>query len=125
MKWNYLASRTSVGTALVTGLVALATAATVGTATAAPGDRTHPMLDTTCSAEQIEAALAAVAPDLAQKLAQHPEHRAKLAELLAKSPEERRILFQQRQGEHTGHHDGSRDGQHDRMLEVLRVCDTY
>lgn len=124
MKWNHLSTRT----ALVIGLAALATAATVGTATAAPGDRTHPMLETTCSVEQIEAALAEHAPDLAQKLAQRPEHRAKLAELLAKSPEERRIVIQQRQGEHPGPHDGGHDGhdgQHARMLEVLEACATY
>ncbi|MFE7722218.1 hemophore-related protein [Nocardia rhizosphaerihabitans] len=121
MKWNHLSTRT----ALTIGLAALATATTVGTASAAPGDRTHPMLETTCSVEQIEAALAEHAPDLAQKLAQHPEHRAKLAELLAKSPEERRVVIQQRQGEHPGRHGGSHEGQHTRMLEVLEVCATY
>ncbi|MGS2810034.1 hemophore-related protein [Nocardia sp. MW-W600-9] len=125
MKWNHLATRTPGGTALVIGLATLAMATAAGAAAAAPADHSHPMLDTTCSVEQIEAALATHAPDLAQKLAEHPEHRRKLTELLAKSPEERRIIVQQRQGEHAGHHDGNDDGQHARMLEVLRVCASY
>ncbi|WP_280305570.1 hemophore-related protein [Nocardia neocaledoniensis] len=111
--------------AAVLGLATLATAATIGAATAAPGDGAHPLLDTTCSAEQIEAALAARAPELAAKLAQHPEHRAKLGELLAMSPEQRRALIQQRQGEHDGHHDGAHAGHHAQLSEALATCGEY
>ncbi|MFD4444149.1 hemophore-related protein [Nocardia sp. NPDC058519] len=124
MKTN-LPERTTVRTALVIGLAALATMGTIGMAAAAPADRTHPMLDTTCSLEQIEAAALAHAPDLAAKLAQHPEHRAKLAELLSKTPEERRIAVQQRQGAHAGHRTGEHAGQHAGMREVFEVCGNY
>ncbi|MFD4461488.1 hemophore-related protein [Nocardia sp. NPDC058480] len=124
MKTN-LPERTTVRTALVTGLATLATVGTIGMAAAAPADRSHPMLDTTCSLEQIEAAALAHAPELAAKMAQHPEHRAKLAELLSKTPEERRIVIQQRQGAHAGQHTGEHTGQHAAMREVFEVCGDY
>ncbi|MEV6365003.1 hemophore-related protein [Nocardia asteroides] len=111
--------------AAVLSLTALATAAAIGAATAAPGDGAHPLLDTTCSAEQIEAALAERAPELAAKLAQHPEHRAKLTALLAMSPEQRRALIRQRQGEHDGHHAGEHAGHHAQLTEALATCGDY
>jgi hemophore-related protein len=124
MKRN-LPELTPLRIALVTGLASLAIASTVGAAAATPPDQSHPLLDTTCSLEQIEAAAAALAPDLAAKMAQHPEHRAALAELLSKSPQERRAIIEQRHGEHGGSHDGRHTGQHARMLEVLEVCGSY
>ncbi|MEU4813831.1 hemophore-related protein [Nocardia fluminea] len=124
MKKN-LPGRTPFRIALMTGSAALAVAGTVGAATASPTDRSHPLLDTTCSLEQIEAATAALAPDLAAQMAEHPEHRAALAALLSKSPQERRAMIEQRHGEHGGRHDGERADQHARMLEVLEVCGSY
>ncbi|MBC7303731.1 MAG: hemophore-related protein [Nocardia sp.] len=125
MKPNSLARRYA-RTALVTGLAALATAATIGSAAAEPADRSHPMLDTTCSLEQIEAAARVHAPELADMLAQRPEHRSKLAELLSMSPEQRRTIMPQRQGEHAGQHDGrGHGGQHAAMAQVFEVCAGY
>lgn len=126
-----LSKPASVRTTVVIGLAALVTAGTVGAAAAVPA-APHPMLDTTCSLEQIESAATERAPELAARMAQHPEHRAKLAELLSMSPQERRGVIGQRQGEHSGGHPGEHaghpgghDGAHAKMLEVLEVCGSY
>ncbi|MFD3747582.1 hemophore-related protein [Nocardia sp. NPDC058633] len=124
MNWK-MPQRTPVRIGLVTGFTALAAASTIGVAAAAPAERSHPILDTTCSVEQIEAAALVHAPALAARMAQHPEHREKLAELLAKTPEQRRAAVEQRHGEHAGHHGGERAGLHTGMVEVFAVCGSY
>ncbi|WP_157224819.1 hemophore-related protein [Nocardia thailandica] len=115
-------------------LVAAATAGALGTAAADPGDRPHPLLDTTCSLDQIDAALAERAPALAQRFAQHPEFRTRLGELLAVAPDQRRVMILQKRGEHSDRHEGGErriiiqegpEGGHAALTDVLEHCGSY
>jgi hemophore-related protein len=62
-------------------------------ASAAPGD--GPLIETTCSYAQLEAALQVEAPEASAPLAQRPDAQAKLQELVALSVDQRRQRLRQ------------------------------
>lgn len=70
---------------------------TSGVAGAKPLD---PVINTTCTYDQIVAALRIEAPDLASALDAHPEAQTKLREFVALSPEQRRARVDQRLNAH-------------------------
>lgn len=65
---------------------------TVAVASAGPGD--NPLIETTCSYDQLNAALEVEAPDLASELAQRPAAQAKLQAVIALPVDQRRQRLQ-------------------------------
>ncbi|AMO62278.1 Uncharacterised protein [Mycolicibacterium phlei] len=79
--------KTVLGAVVVAGPLAVA-------ATASAQTPDGPLINTTCSYPQVQTALAAEAPQAADRLAQRPQAQAKLQELLALPVDERRNRVQ-------------------------------
>jgi hemophore-related protein len=62
-------------------------------ASAEPGD--GPLIETTCSYAQLEAALQVEAPEASARLAERPDAQAKLQEVVALPVDQRRVRLQQ------------------------------
>lgn len=81
------------------GLVAAASlSSAVGIASADPGD--EPLIQTTCSYDQLVAALRVEAPDAAAKLDAKPERQAKMREFIALPVDQRKQRLQEKLAEH-------------------------
>ena len=99
----------------------------MGVASAQPD--LSPLIDTTCSYSQIEAALNAQAPDLAQELSSHPQAQTKLKQFLALPIDQRRQAVQQVLASHPqwlGMIDdkaGGAEGQE--IMQVASTCHGY
>ena len=74
---------------------AVAVAATMGVGVASAGPDLTPIINTTCSYAQVTAALNAVSPDMAAKLAQNPMVSSRLQSFLAAPIDERQQMAQQ------------------------------
>jgi hemophore-related protein len=125
------------GGALVIGASAALLAP--GIAAAAPGGPGRLLAETTCSFAQVDAALRATAPELADRLDANPERKAKLEQLLNLSPEQRKAAIQQRledpkvkerMQEHRGKIEERRDDprfaqMRDKMNTVADTCHNY
>jgi len=79
----------TLGVLLTAGLLTPA----AGVASAQPGD--GPLIETTCSYAQLEAALQVEAPEASARLAERPDAQAKLQELVALPVDQRRQRLQQ------------------------------
>jgi hemophore-related protein len=121
--------------AVRTALIATAFAAGAafllpGAAAAAPTD--HPLLNTTCTFAQVDAAMHHVTPDLAKRLDEHPDRKAKVAEFFSKSPEERKEFLRQKLDEHPQAREQFRQSDHPRAgefmakaKEIAETCHQY
>ncbi|WP_280336140.1 hemophore-related protein [Nocardia wallacei] len=85
-----LLNRRSAWALLAGGLVAAGLAVTPTPAWSDPGRDHHALADTTCSYQQIRAAMQQHAPEFAEHLDRSPDHRAHLEQILSKSPDQRR-----------------------------------
>ena len=74
---------------------AVAVAATMGVGVASAGPDLTPIINTTCNYAQVTAALNAVSPDMAAKLAQNPMVSSRLQSFLAAPIDERQQMVQQ------------------------------
>ena len=74
---------------------AVTVAATMGVGVASAGPDLTPIINTTCSYAQVTAALNAVSPDMAAKLAQNPMVSSRLQSFLAAPIDERQQMAQQ------------------------------
>jgi hemophore-related protein len=86
-------SSVSVGVTLGVLLTAVLLTPAAGVASAQPGD--GPLIETTCSYAQLEAALQVEAPEASARLAERPDAQAKLQELVALPVDQRRQRLQQ------------------------------
>ncbi|MFC9788818.1 hemophore-related protein [Rhodococcus sp. NPDC127528] len=82
-------SRSVRGALLVAGLASAGALLLPGPASADAVSPAQPLLQTSCSFAQVDAALQANAPKLAQRLDKHPKLEAKLTALLAKPADQR------------------------------------
>ncbi|WP_024803414.1 hemophore-related protein [Nocardia sp. BMG51109] len=81
---------------VVVAAVLAGVAAAAGVASAQPGERQHPLADSTCSAEQVESAMRDHAPEFATYLDEHPDHRAKFDTMFSVPPEQRKMIIRER-----------------------------
>lgn len=75
-------------------LATLALALVPATASASPADLLSPLLDTTCSFAQVDAALHDKAPAIASYLDQNPDTKAQIKAKFDESPEQRKADVQ-------------------------------
>ncbi|MCX5042235.1 hemophore-related protein [Aldersonia sp. NBC_00410] len=102
-----------------------------GTASAAPAD--NPLLQTTCSFAQVDAAAHHVAPHLAQRLDAHPDRKAKVAQFFDKTPAERAEAAQQFLDKHPQAKQRIEDGKShprfgefkDKARQIADTCHNY
>ncbi|WP_068270303.1 hemophore-related protein [Aldersonia kunmingensis] len=107
--------------AIRTALIATAFAAGAafllpGAAAAAPTD--HPLLNTTCTFAQVDAAMHKITPDLAERLDANPERKGKVAEFFGKSADERKAFLAQKLAENPGAKQFLQQGDHPRAAEA-------
>ncbi|MFE3188915.1 hemophore-related protein [Nocardia sp. NPDC059240] len=76
-------------------VAAVALALAPATASASPADLVAPLLNSTCSFAQVDAALHAKAPALASMLDQNPDTKAELKAKFDQSPEQRKAEVDQ------------------------------
>lgn len=99
----------------------------VGAASAQPD--LGPLINTTCSYEQIVAALNVQAPDLAQQLSSHPQAQSKLKQFLALPTDQRQQQVQQILAAHPqwqnriDENAGTPRGQ--QIMQVANTCHNY
>ena len=120
--------RSTRNAAVVGGLVLL-TSLAAGTGSASAQPDLSPLIDTTCSYDQIVSALGAEAPDLAQALSDHPQAQAKLKQFLSLPTDQRQQQVQQALTAHPqwqGMIDqkaGSAQAQ--QIMQVANTCHNY
>jgi hemophore-related protein len=79
---------------LILGALGLAGAMSLVTAGAASAQSAGPLIETTCSYAQIEAALQVEAPEASARLSERPDAQAKIQELLGLPVDQRRQRVQ-------------------------------
>jgi hemophore-related protein len=121
--------RTTVAVAIA--LLGLSPGAATGLASAQPD--LSPLINTTCSYQQVTAALGAQAPDLAAELSKYPPAQAKLQRFLAAPVDTRQTMVQQALAAHPQWQNtidekaGTSQGQQaqSELLAVAGTCNNY
>ncbi|GAA4489212.1 hypothetical protein GCM10023094_50420 [Rhodococcus olei] len=116
------------GALLAAGAAVTAALLAPGLASADPAP-SNPLLDSTCSFAQIDAALQQTAPKLAARLDKHPRAEAALTDLFNRPADQRQQAIDQFRAEHpklAARLDAARTGPHaDRIhAELATVADT-
>ena len=119
---KYLLRSTFAAAALAAGLATVSPA--IAAAEPAP---THPLVETTCSFAQIDAALHVVAPDFASRLDANPERKAQVEEFFSLPVDQRQGTLDAFLANNPGIADraGEFDNANAKALEVAQTCQNY
>jgi hemophore-related protein len=122
-KWVDMFTSASSKYLVVAGVIAAA--ATMGVGVASAGPDLSPIINTTCSYEQVTAALNVVSPDMAAKLAQNPMVRSRLQAFLAAPIDERQQMAQQAMARGGGGGGANPQQILSTLTQVANVCHNY
>ena len=122
MTRKHLLRSTFAAAAIAAGLATVAPA--LAAAEPAPS---HPLIETTCSFPQIDAALHAVAPELASRLDANPERKAQVEEFFNLPVEQRQEKLDTFLANHPNiaGQEGDFDTVRAKALEIAETCQNY
>lgn len=104
---------------------AIAAAATMGVGVASAGPDLSPIINTTCTYEQVTEALNVVSPDMGAKLAQNPMVSSRLQAFLAAPIDERQQMAQQAMARGGGGGGANPQQILGTLSQVANVCHNY
>lgn len=114
---------------LAWSLVTAAAGLSLGAGVASAAPDLGPLINTTCTYEQVNAALKAQSPDLANELAKYSIAQSRLKQFLAAPVDQRQQMIQQAMSSHPQWQSkaGTPEGQQyaDAVAQVAATCNNY